>query len=358
MYEAMTYEVILQRMIQRVKESHPDLDTREGSIIYDALAPAAVELQNAYLELDMVLDEAFADTASRYYLIRRAAERGLLPYPATRAIVKGIFTPSDVLIPVGSRFYSGTQTYVVSEKVTDGEYRLECETAGESGNGAFGTLIPIDYIDGLETASITELLIPGEDEEETEAFRKRYFNSLNAQAFGGNVADYQEKVNALQGVGGVKVYPVWNGGGTVKLVVITSQYTKPTQELLEYVKNEIDPLEGEGTGVGIAPIGHVVTVEGVEEIPIDVAMQITFQDGWTWEDIQADAESKLEEYLLELRKAWAESKELVVRVSQLETRMLNITGVLDVTGATINGAAQNLALPSDSIPGKGEIHAA
>ena len=43
MYESMTYEVILQRMLERVREKYPDLDTREGSVIYDALAPAAVE---------------------------------------------------------------------------------------------------------------------------------------------------------------------------------------------------------------------------------------------------------------------------------------------------------------------------
>lgn len=97
---------------------------------------------------------------------------------------------------------------------------------------------------------------------------------------------------------------------------------------------------------------------GVEEVPIDVAMQITFQEGYTWQDIQSEAGAKLEEYLLELCKAWADSKELVVRVSQIETRILNLTGVLDVTGTTINGAAQNLALPTESIPGKGEIHAA
>lgn len=358
MYEAVTYEVILQRMLERVQDAHPDLDTREGSIIYDALAPAAVELQNAYLELDMVLDEAFADTASRYYLIKRAAERGLLPYDATRAIVKGVFAPSNVPVPIGSRFYFGTQTYVVSEKIADGEYRLECETAGEAGNEAFGTLVPVDYIDGLETAELTELLIPGEDEEETEAFRKRYFNSLNAQAFGGNVADYQEKVNALQGVGGVKVYPVWNGGGTVKIVIITSQYAKPTQELLDFVKNEMDPDGQSGTGVGLAPIGHVVTVEGVQEVPINVTMQISFQEGYAWEDIQSEAGTRLEEYLQELRQAWADSKELVVRISQIETRILGISGVLDVTGTAINSAAQNLALSPDGIPGKGEIHAA
>ena len=47
------------------------------------------------------------------------------------------------------------------------------------------------------TCTITALLIPGEDEEDTEVFRQRYFNSLNAQAFGGNRIDYIEKVNEM-----------------------------------------------------------------------------------------------------------------------------------------------------------------
>lgn len=43
-------------------------------------------------------------------------------------------------------------------------------------------------------------MIPGEDREDTEDLRTRYFNSFNAQAFGGNVQDYLEKTNAIPGV--------------------------------------------------------------------------------------------------------------------------------------------------------------
>ena len=58
-YEDMEYEVILDRMIDRVAEQYPNLDTREGSIIYNALAPAALELAIMYVELDNVLNESF-----------------------------------------------------------------------------------------------------------------------------------------------------------------------------------------------------------------------------------------------------------------------------------------------------------
>lgn len=42
---------------------------------------------------------------------------------------------------------------------------------GIIGNQYLGQMIPIEYIDGLETATLTEILIPGEDEEDTEVLR-------------------------------------------------------------------------------------------------------------------------------------------------------------------------------------------
>ena len=185
MYENITYEDILQRMLDRIPAS---MDKREGSIIYDALAPAAVELQLMYIEFDTILSETFADTASRPFLIKRAAERGIIPYTATNAIVKGVFTPTNVDV-LGKRFSCDEFNYIVVEKITDGEYKMQCETVGIKGNATFGQMIPIEYIEGLETAEITEILIPGEDEEDTEVFRKRYLKSFESQAFGGNIAD-------------------------------------------------------------------------------------------------------------------------------------------------------------------------
>lgn len=156
-YENMTYEFILNRMLDRIPNS---MDKREGSILYDAIAPAAIELANLYLEFDNVLNETFADTASRYYLIKRAEERGLTPKPATYAIVQGTFTPIALDIPIGSRFSGDSLNYEVIEKIENGKYRLRCETLGSMGNQYFGKLIPIDYIDGLQTAEIVEVLIP------------------------------------------------------------------------------------------------------------------------------------------------------------------------------------------------------
>ena len=73
-----------------------------------------------------------------------------------------------------------------------------------------GQMIPINYIQGLETSELTEILIPGEDEEDTEDLRQRYFDSFNEHAFGGNRADYLARVRGIEGIGDVKVTRVWN----------------------------------------------------------------------------------------------------------------------------------------------------
>lgn len=349
MYESMTFEVILQRMLDRVSNQH---DKREGSVIYDALAPAAVELQLMYIEFDIILNETFADTASRDYLIKRAAERGVTPHPSSNAILKGVF---NINVPIGSRFSLDNLNYVVTEQIDNFQFRLMCETPGEVGNHNVGTLIPIDYINGLTSAELTELLIPGEDEESTESLRTRYFSTLDSQAFGGNIADYKEKVTQIQGVGGVKVYPVWNGGGTVKLVIVNSQYQKPSNELIDDVQTIVDPIPNQGDGVGIAPIGHVVTVEGVTEETVNVATNIAYQEGWTWEDIEPYVQTAIDDYFLELNQIWSQNENLVVRISQIETRLLNLTGVIDISGTSINGLEENLLLDANSIPIRGDV---
>ena len=350
-YEETTYEVILQRMLDRVPDN---MDKREGSIIYDALAPAAVELQLMYIELDTILKETFADTAQRDYLVRRAAERGILPYDATYATLKGLFTPTSLDVPIGSRFSCNELNYVVISKIQDGEYELQCETLGVSGNGNFGDLIPIDYIQGLETARLSELLIPGEDEEDVESLRQRYFASFETKAYGGNKKDYVQKTNAIPGVGSTKVTPVWQGGGTVLLTILNSEFNKASSTLIQTVQNEIDPTK-DGTGVGIAPIGHVVTVQTVEEVPINVKATFGFDDGYNFNTLKTTIQNTISNYLLELRKNWANQDNSVVRISQIETRILQIDGIVDIQNTKINNSTSNLTLGEYQVPTMGGV---
>ncbi|MDO4754447.1 MAG: baseplate J/gp47 family protein, partial [Bacillota bacterium] len=280
------------------------MDKREGSVIYDAVAPVAAELAQAYIQMDALLDAGFADTAVGKNLDRRASERGILRRRATAAVRKAALT--GAIVPVGVRFSGDDLNFEVSEKISEGEYKLTCETPGDEGNRYKGVLYPIDYIEGFSSAVMTDILIPGEDEEGDDAFRKRYFDSFQSQAFGGNVADYKARVDSLPGVGGVKVYPAKNGAGTVGLVIVNSDYDVPSTSLIEQVQNEVDPPESAGKGTGIAPIGHVVTVSGVTAAPVNIASTITYASGWSFSEAKALIESAIDGYFKELAEAWAD----------------------------------------------------
>lgn len=345
-YSSMTYEVILERMLERIPDT---MDKREGSIIYDALAPAAAELAIMYIEFGIIENESYADTASREYLIKRTAERGITPHEATYAVVKGVFTPTNIDIPIGSRFNSDSLNYQVIKKIQDGEYQLQCETLGVEGNRFSTVLIPIDYIQGLETARIEEVLIPGEDEEDTESLRRRYLDSFDVKAFGGNKADYIEKTNEIDGVGSTKVTPVWKGGGTVLLTILDSNFDKATPTLIKKVQDEIDP-EQNAEGLGIAPIGHIVTVNTAEEVKINVTGTFTFDTGYNFNSLKSQIEKVIKDYLLELRKDWANVDETLVRVRQVELKILTIEGIIDIVNTKINNSTSNLTLSKYQIP--------
>lgn len=348
MYESMTYEVILQRMLAAIPTI---LDKRQASIIYNALAPAAVELQNMYIEFDWILNQSFADTALREYLIKRCAERGITPEPATKAILEGTF---NIDVPIGSRFSFDNLNYEAIEKISLGVFKMECETVGEIGNQSLGTLIPIEYIDGLTSAELTAVLIPGEDEENTEVLRQRYFNSFETNPYGGNKQDYIQKTNAIAGVGSTKVTPIWDGGGTVLITILDSNFDKASPALIDAVQTALDPSP-QGEGLGIAPIGHVVTVDTPSEVTVNIASTITLDTGYVWADVEADALAALEAYMLEIRTDWVNYTTNYVRIAQIETRMLAIDGIIDIAGTTINSIASNLALGNYEIPVLGVV---
>ena len=352
MYEDQTYENILDRSLARVAS---DVDKREGSVIMNAIAPVSAEHADVYIQLGNIVNNGYADTAVRDFLILRCKERGIIPYEATKATLKGKF---NMEIPIGSRFNLNELNYVATAFMESADgyfyYQMECETEGTNGNKFFGELSSIEYIDKDLTGELTELLIPAEDEEDTEALRTRYLNSFDSNPFGGNKQDYVEKTDALDGVGGTVVIPVWNGGGTVKLIIINSDFGVASSTLVKTVQEAIDP-DPQGTGSGIAPIGHTVTVVSAVGKTVSIKSRITLNDGYQWSQVKPKAEETLEAYFLEMRKNW-EKGNLVVRISQIENRLLNLDGILDVADTQLNDVASNLALAQEEIPLLGGVY--
>lgn len=342
--EIPTYEEILQRCLDRIPNS---FDKRQGSIIYDALAPCCVELAQMYIQLESIYDLVFIDTSVGEALDALVRQNGVTRKGATNAIRLGEF---NMIVPVGSRFSDGEYTYIVVENIPNtNNSKLRCEQAGVVGNSYYGSLTPITYLRDLTKAELTDIIDLGDNVESDEELRERYMQLVTAPQFGGNVSDYKNKVKSLEGVGGCKVIPIWNGGGTVKLIITNTQGGVPTETLVNEIQNAIDPTQDQ-TGTGIAPVGHIVTVVGAEALEIEVEASFTLQAGVTAQDIQDSVNEVIDNYFTALSKQWDSEENLIVRVSQIETRLLGVSGVLDVTDTTLNGSTANISLTETQIP--------
>jgi len=299
MFENKTFENILSDMITYVKSVEPELDTRTGSLIYTALAPMALELESAYHEMDMILEETFLETASKEYLLKHAAQIGIEINKATNAHVKGEF---NVDVAIGSRFNLDKFNYSVINKISDPTatnefytFDLMCETAGSEPNDYFGDITPISYIPNLSHARVVELLVYGEDEEDTEAFRSRIFDHIVSQPVVGNSAQYEQWLSEYQGIGKYRVSPCWNGMNTVKLLILDTENKSATPELISNVQDYFDPPtstindnrnasdypQGRGMGNGQAPIGAIVTVDTTTEVPVKVVCKVVLKEGYS-----------------------------------------------------------------------------
>lgn len=404
MFENKTYEALLSSALARVS---PAIDKREGSMVMNGVAPSMAELAQLYIAANFVFQATYLLTAPREYLIQRAGDRNMAPYPASAAVFRAEF---NIVVPVGTRFSCDDLNFIVAARMdvsddtdTGLSYRVTCETAGAAANDYAGTLIPIEYVDGLTRAELVELLIPGDDEEDTEIFRQRVLDSFQSQAFGGNQADYVKKVTAMAGVSAVKVHAVWNSdlepsglipnsdvttwykatvstlaapvaawltavytasinklltvGGTVKLVIMASDNTVPSDTLLEEVQTAVDPTRNAGEGLGLAPIGHVVNVVGVSEKTANITLTLTYASGWNWAAVKSYVETIIDAYFAELAQSWATAQYVTVRISQIESRILAECSAMitDIGGTQINGMEENLVLDADSIPVRGVI---
>lgn len=352
MYEDKTYAALLAEGLGQVRD---DILKSEGSLVYNAVSVVAYELERLYIQADYMLDQIDPETADMEHLVMLCARKNIYPEAATYAEVKLV---GDAEIPVGARFNLSAFNYVVTEPI-EGEtftYRARCETAGSGPNGLTGVTIPITYVPDLKTATITAVLVAGDDATTREKLLEEYKNSFENSSFSGNVAAYKEELEKFDGVGGCKVYPVWNGGGTSKGVLIGSDYRAVSAELVEEVQEAMCPTPSKG--YGISAIGHNVTIVSVEEVTVNVATEISFVTGASWESCRAAIIAAVSNYMAAQRAIWDsgdENSSLTVYISRIESAILGVEGVLDVGNTALNGSATNLVLNWDEIPVLGTV---
>lgn len=367
--EAQNYDYWLNLMLDNVPN---DIDKREGSIIYDALAPAAMVSAQQSLSLANIIRETYIKTAQGEFLDYRAVEHGTNRYAATFTEVKARFNDDDgnpVNVNVGDRFASIAESpifYTVIKANGDGTAEMQAEESGTSANSYLGQILPVTPNDNLAWAEIIEITIPARDEENDEHLRARLLNTNSWVAYGGNVADYLDMTSKISDVGATQVYPVWNGAGTVKLVILNNDLMPASQTLVKKVKEEIDPEESTTQGYGLVPIDHQVTVVAPEIFEVNITMNVTIAENANIDTIRTNIKASLEELFKSLRKDWStidsvtgRGYKLTVYRSKILSRVMTLEGVTNATMPQLNGKDEDLQLvfsnTTSQLPVLGEV---
>lgn len=351
--EQQDFDYFMTEMLNRVPES---VDKREGAIIYDALAPAAYNMAELVHQFHNLVLNTYTQTAVGEFLDYRAAERGIKRKPATNSIVLAGFLDTngqDFNVDVGSRFASiGVNPiyYKVTEKVVNGQFRLTAEQPGNAPNRYVGQILPVSNINGFGYGEIKSVDIPARDDESDDDLRSRILESNDFTEYGGNVSDYIAMVKTMKDVGAVQVYPTWNGGGTVKLVIVDNDYNLPSLNLISTVQQEIDPQDSSGNGYGIAPIGHKVTIAAPSARTLNFDVTVELDDNVSQSDVKQPVFEAVKIFIDDAKKnKWGTLKnersyQLNIYISQLIATILKVPGVMNVPSLLINGENKDVQL--------------
>ena len=351
--EQYNFDNILKRVLANVPDS---MDKRIGSIIYDAIAPCCAELSNMYIQIQIYKDQTYVKTAKGDNLDKIGEQYTIPRLVATKAQRLADFVDSNdnaVNLPIGSRFSvpssNATITYnLIRQTTTTGRAVIECEQYGTIGNEYSGALLPLFVTDNLKSATIVGTQQPARDKETDDDYSERIIDKLNAKSFGGNIRAYKDYIEGISGTSEPKVFPVWDGGGTVKLSIIDSQYNRISDEFVAQIKETIDPTAYTGQGIGIAPIGHQVTVVTPTNYTINITGDIYLETGVSLGSIETEIEENIESYLYSLRKTWVDDDTTYVYINRIVASILEVDGVSNVDNVKINNSSSNVSLTQNA----------
>ena len=199
----------------------------------------------------------------------------------------------------------------------------------------------------------------GYEAETDEAYYQRFLVRLQTPPTSGNQYHYLSWAMEAPGVGGVQVYPLDRGANTVGVVLI-DQFGKPaSRELVEQVQTYIDP-GSRGLGEGAAPIGAYCTVSAAEAVAVDLSVTVTAAPDADREAVTQGVRDRVGAYLTEIaleayRPVLAKDHAYEASFARIGAAILDVPGVEDYTGLTVNGGTVNVKAASKQAAVLGEV---
>ena len=328
-----TSEKILERLENELPERYV---MKPGSYTYDIEKAHAIEFENAYDRMDRLKQQSHASTATGKYLEKCVSDFGIKRKSSTSSggyvtIIKDV----DAVVKAGDKVAAGNVIFNITDTVTTtGEsctVPVICDVAGSQGNVKAGYInrFPVT-LPGLKSVRNTHPTTGGSDEETDTELRARYYEFISHPITSGNKWQYIMWAKSVDGVGDAKCQPLWNGNGTVKVIIVDSKKQIAPPELIDNVKKYIEEQQ---------PIGATLTVVTAEEKSINISCKL---------DCEPDSidmvKANLEEYLRNI--SFAKGYISYAKTGQI---IMDTAGVTDYTDLLVNGDTANIPITDTEI---------
>ena len=324
------------------------LDTREGSFADDMAGPLALAIYKLYRDMNRIPDIAWVHEDSGLYLDEAAADVGIEPRKAgekAKAVLQITGLPG-ARVPVGKLFCTetGLNFAVTREAVLPESGVLRVPAAAQAVGAGYNVEAGAIVLQYDNDPAITAVCNPepaegGTDAENDTVLYRRIVAARQKPSTSGNVYDYERWALEVPGVGAVRVFPLRDGPGTVRVLIVDGEKKPVDAAVIERCAAQIEEKR---------PIGAAVTVATATECPVSIAADVELDE--PLDTVLPRFRDALVEYLSGI--AFSEHEILCNRVGAL---LIRTPGVRDYANLTINGGTGNVALTDEQVPVPGTV---
>lgn len=345
MLESRSYEDIKNEILSNI---NLPIAKNEGSVLNSLVSGTSLMHATIYNLLQEILNDAFIKTATGNELDLRIEEFGIAR--KTGKIASGMVTIKGLegtKVVSGSKIITGDRIYEVlqegvNELIIKGDKTLKAYVqAVEPGTSynqpAMTAFTMVDHIDGIDEIVTEDGIVGGLDVESDDEYKERFFYVQAHKGTSGNVDDYINWGYSVDGVKRVRVIPLWNGNGTVKVVVSGDNNAKLSDQILSDVKDFINSKK---------PIGASVTIITPSEKAINISVSVVLEKGYTEAGVKKAITYNIEEYFAGASK---------ILYPKVMAAVANTEGVQAVSSLSINGRDRNVTLTEDEVATVGSV---
>ncbi|HDF2668007.1 baseplate protein J [Clostridioides difficile] len=338
MYSSQTYDVVKNRTLSNIGL---EVYKGEGSFLSDMVSPVNSELAKFYIELSYLHKKAFIEDNFDDFLDKRVNEFGVYRKLGTESTGEVIFEgklgttiQNGTIISYNELLFVVIKDIVISSEIEQNTSPIQALGIGIRYNMPASTEFKLqDEIAGVTRIYNNVDFRGGTEIETDEELKERFYKIQKNQATSGNKAHYESWALEVEGVYNAKVYPRWNGAGTVKVLLFGQNNQAVDSEVIERCREHIEEE---------MPIGATLTVATPSILDISISASIKLEAGYTLDFAKESFLENINSYLININK-----EIIYTKVSAI---LASTEGLHDFSNLLLNNKSENIVFEEDKVP--------